>query len=73
MRTPVILTNKIPTAEEVGRMLGVSPERTRELIRMADDAYRKDIAKNGKPKAAARRAKNGAARKRGGQTSAYRQ
>jgi hypothetical protein len=46
-------------------------KRIKELIRRAEEIYRQDIAKNGKPKAAGKGAKNAAAKKRGCPTSAY--
>lgn len=39
MRPSVIITTDFHTAEEVGRRLGVSPERTAELIRRADAVF----------------------------------
>ena len=70
MRKPFLITTDFPDAEEVGIRLGMPRERVRELIRRADEAYRQDIAKNGKPKAASKGSKNAAAKKRGGHTSA---
>ena len=36
MRSSVTVTTDFPAAEEVARRLGVSPERTDELIRLAE-------------------------------------
>lgn len=56
MRPPFVITSDYPTAEEVGRRLGVSPERTAELIKMAD-AIVAELRAEDRAKAAKRRSK----------------
>jgi hypothetical protein len=49
MRASVTVTTDFPAAEEVARRLGVSPERTDELIRLAETiASRTGASRNGK-------------------------
>ena len=70
MREPAILTGPIPTVEEVARTHGVSPERTKDLVRRAEELFRQHQVRMAKAKAKRKVAtKNGAARKRSGQTN----
>jgi len=41
MRSPILLTNIPPTAEEMARSLGMSPKRTKELMQLADELIAK--------------------------------
>jgi hypothetical protein len=69
MRAPVILTGPIPTVEEVARTYGVSPERTKKLVRRAEELFRQHQVRTAKAKAKRKVAKkNGTARKGSGQT-----
>ena len=51
MRGPVLITTDFPTVEDVARELGVSPKRTRELVRLAEEIVARRSNGRGKRKA----------------------
>jgi len=48
VRTPAYITGPIPTAEEIAKALGMSEARTKWLLRLADEAYARDMRRSKK-------------------------
>lgn len=48
MRSPAYITGPIPTAEEIAKELGMSEARTKWLLRLADEAYARDMRRSKK-------------------------
>lgn len=71
MREPVLITTEFPSVEETAMLLGVSPSRTRELIRRAEEIASRSLGPKAQLDASGRRAKkkNGAVKRRGDRTS----
>jgi hypothetical protein len=53
-RTPVIVKGPYPTVWETAKTMGVSPSRTREIIRIVDEIYDRNEKERKAKRAAAR-------------------
>jgi hypothetical protein len=64
MRTPVILTSRLPTIEEIAKLSNMSPSRVAELVQFADKLIAEREKGRGRRVATKRAAKTGTATKK---------